>query len=111
MEETERLQVKISKEFVLDLDDIYQFGTETFGVLLSKNYEKEIWHLVEGLTHNYLLFPECRHLPTKSKMYRWIVLESHLIIYRITKVKVHVLKILHARRSISKIRQTRSVKL
>ena len=36
MEETERLQVKISKEFVLDLDDIYKYGKETFDVLFRQ---------------------------------------------------------------------------
>jgi hypothetical protein len=58
-----------------------------------------------------LLFSECRHLPTKSKMYRWIVLESHLIIYRITIKEVQVLRILHSNRSITKIRTSRGVRL
>ncbi len=111
MEETKELQVKLSKEFSFDLDDIYQYGVETFGINQAEKYENEIWQLVERLSHNYLLFPECHHLPTKSKMYRWIILDAHLIIYRITSTEIQVLRILHAKQSITKIRASRSVRL
>lgn len=59
---------------------------------ISKEYhnEKEIWKLIERLPQSYQLFPECRYLPTKSKKYRWIILDAHLIIYRIAKNDVHV---------------------
>lgn len=110
MEETKELQVKISKEFNLDLDDVFQYGVETFGLNQAKKYENEIWRLVKSLSNSYRLFPECRHLPTKSKMYRWIILDSHLIIYRILKKEVQVLRILHSQRSITKIRASRSIR-
>lgn len=32
MEETKKLQVRLSKEFILDIDDIYQYGIDTFGI-------------------------------------------------------------------------------
>jgi plasmid stabilization system protein ParE len=110
MEEKKKLQVNISNEFNVDLDDIFQYGVETFGLNQAEKYENEIWQLVESLSHNYHLFPECRHLPTKSKMYRWIILDSHLIIYRIKKTKVQVLRIVHSKRSIQKIKKSRSIK-
>jgi plasmid stabilization system protein ParE len=111
MEGTKELQVKLSKEFNLDLDDIYQYGVETFGLKQTQIYEDEIWRLVEGLSHNYLVFPECRYLPTKSKIYRWIILDSHLIIYRITNIQIEALRILHSKRSISKIKNSRKIRM
>lgn len=111
MEAPKKLQVKLSKEFILELDDIYQYGIETFGIKQAAVYENAIWQLAESLSNNYLLFPECRHLPTKSKMYRWIILESHLIIYRITENEVQVLRILHAHRSITKIKASSRIQL
>jgi plasmid stabilization system protein ParE len=90
MEEEKKLQVKVSKVFNSDLDDIYQYSLDTFGIRQAELYENEIWKLVEGLSTNWPLFSECRHLPTKSKMYRWIILESHLIIYRITDKEIQV---------------------
>jgi plasmid stabilization system protein ParE len=111
MEEEKKLPVKVSKLFLIDLNSIFQYGVETFGLQQAELYENEIWKLVEGLSSNWLLFSECRNLPTKSKMYRWIVLESHLIIYRITIKEVQVLRIMHSNRSITKIRTSRGVRL
>ncbi len=74
MEETKKLPVKVSKEFNLDLDLIYKTGTEIFGMRRAEHYEDEIWKLVDGLYYNWPFFSECRHLPTKSKKYRWIIL-------------------------------------
>jgi plasmid stabilization system protein ParE len=111
MEEEKKLPVKVSKLFLIDLNSIFQYGVETFGLKQAELYENEIWKLVEGLSSNWLLFSECRHLPTKSKMYRWIVLESHLIIYRITIKEIQALRILHSNRSITKIRASRGIRL
>ncbi len=111
MAEEKRLPVKVSLVFTLDLEDIFNYGVETFGLRQAEKYESEIWDLIERLPNSYRLFPECRHLPTKSKMYRWIILDAHLIIYRITKFEVQVLKILHSKRSVTKIKSARSIKL
>lgn len=99
-------------EFTLDLDQIYTYGVEIFGIRQAELlYENEIWELVNRLSYNWPFFSECRHLPTKSKMYRWIILESHLIVYRITGSEVQVLRIIHSYRSITKIKTTRRIKL
>ncbi len=73
MEKEKRLPVKVSKTFLLDLEDVFDYGLVTFGLMQAESYENEIWDLIETLPNNYYLFPECRHLPTKSKMYRWII--------------------------------------
>ena len=110
METEKKLAVRVSSEFNVDLDNAYTFGVETFGLRQAELYENEIWKLVDGLSLNWSFFSECRHLPTKSKMYRWIILESHLIIYRITATEIQVLRIVHSRRSITKIKGSRSIK-
>jgi plasmid stabilization system protein ParE len=110
MEDKKELQIKLSEDFIIDLDCIYQYGVETFGEKQAIINEKEIWQLIERLSLNYTIYPECRYIPTKSKMYRWIILDSHLIIYRITEKEVQVLRILHSKRSVAKIRATRSLK-
>jgi len=111
MEETKKLPVKVSEIFIVDLDIIFKYGVETFGLRQAGIYENEIWKLVEGLSGNWPLFSECRHIPTKSKIYRWIILESHFIIYRITKTEIQVLRILNSNRSVTKIRTSRSVRI
>ena len=72
------LPVKISPAFLLDLDEVFNYRLATFGRKQAENYEHEIWELIERLPNSYHLFPECRHLPTQSRMYRWIILDDHL---------------------------------
>ncbi|WP_291861773.1 type II toxin-antitoxin system RelE/ParE family toxin [Marinilabilia sp.] len=102
-------KIAISKEFLIDLDDIYQHGQYVFGDNQAAKYEDEIWMLIEKLPENYLIFPECRYLRTKSRMYRWIILDAHLVIYRITQKEIQLLRILHSKRSISKIKTSRKI--
>lgn len=52
MEEEKKLPVKVSKVFNFDLDDIYQYSLDTFGIRQAELYENEIWKLVEGLSTN-----------------------------------------------------------
>jgi len=111
MEEEKKLPVRVSREFNFDLDQVYINGIETFGIRQTELYENEIWKLVDGLSLNWPFFSECRHLPTKSKMYRWIILQSHLIVYRITVKEIQVLRIVHSHRSITKIKASGSIKL
>jgi toxin ParE1/3/4 len=103
--------VRYSTQFKEDVIDVYMYGLETFGKIQAEKYLVNIYRLIESLDVSYSIYPECRHLPTKSKMYRWIILESHLIIYRITVTEIHVLRIVHTHRSITKIKASRRVKL
>jgi toxin ParE1/3/4 len=111
MEKEKKLPVRVSSEFNFDLDNVYTYGIDTFGIRQAELYENEIWKLVEGLSLNWQFFSECRHLTTKSKMYRWIILDSHLIIYRITATEIQVLRIVHSHRSVTKIKDSKSIKL
>jgi len=76
----------VSEEFNESRESIYEYTLDTF-------------------------YPECRHLATKSRMYRNIILDAHLIIYRITDVRIEVLDIIHSASSIGKIRNTRKIRL
>jgi toxin ParE1/3/4 len=111
MEGQKRHPVRLSIEFIRDLDDIFQYSVETFGRIQAKKYEADILNLVESLYLSWNMFAECRHLRTKSRIYRWIILESHCIIYRVTSREIQVLRILHSKLSIRSIRASRRIKL
>jgi toxin ParE1/3/4 len=110
MEEEKKLIVKLTLQFNIDLDIVYNYSIETFSIRQADLYESEIWKLVNGLSLNWSIFSECRHLPSKSKMYRWIILDSHLIIYRVTSTEIQVLRIVHSHWSVSKIKSARRIK-
>jgi plasmid stabilization system protein ParE len=109
--EKEPKPVIFSTQFKEDVIDIYRYGIETFGKIQTEKYQENIYRLVNSLDVSYDIYPECRHLPTKSRMYKWIILDAHLIIYRVTSSEIQVLRIVHSKRSITKIRTSRSIKL
>ncbi|MCL2414623.1 MAG: type II toxin-antitoxin system RelE/ParE family toxin [Bacteroidales bacterium] len=101
--------LEISDKFKANFDHIHDYTLETFGYAQAEHYVKKIEKAVASLSRWHLLYPECRHIPTKSQMYRNIVLDAHLIIYRITKQRIEVLDIVHSASSVSKIRGARKI--
>ena len=104
-------QVKVSDQFYESVEQIYDFGFDTFGYLQAERYRQKIRNYLDKLTCYYTYYPECRHLATKSRTYRNIILDAHLIIYRITADRIEVLDIVHAASSIGKIRRVHKIRL
>ena len=111
MEGFKEKPVAFSKQYVIDTDDIYSFGLETFGEVQARKYENLIDKIASELAQSYWMYPECRHLLSKKHNYRNIILNSHLIIYRICSEKIEVLRVLHSKSSISRIRSVRKIKI
>jgi plasmid stabilization system protein ParE len=104
-------EVKVSEFFDIDITDVYSYGEETFGTMAAKSFIADIYSHVWSLDVSYLTYPECKHLTSKNKLYRNIILGSYLIIYRITAQRIEVLRILRAECSVKQIRSARSIKL
>lgn len=96
MEGFKEKPVVFSKQYVKDTDDIYSYGLETFGESQAKRYELLIDNIASELTQSYWMYPECRHLPTKEHIYRNVILDAHLILYRICSERIEVLRVLHS---------------
>jgi len=101
----------ISDEFFESRSNIYNYGIRTFGYFQAERYNRKIENVIETLSEFYTAYPECRHLATKSRMYRNIILDAHLIIYRITYERIEVLDIIHSASSIQKIRGVRKIRI
>lgn len=109
--ESGKKEVVKSEFYYRDIQDIYEYGEATFGVRLADSFFDTILSDVEQLETQYLLHPECRHLETKTKIYRNIILGSYLIIYRIRANKIEVLRAFHGSRSPKIIKTVRKVKV
>ncbi|MEC4004076.1 type II toxin-antitoxin system RelE/ParE family toxin [Flavobacterium sp. SUN052] len=110
--EIEKKKVIGSKLFEeIDVPSIYEYGEVTFGVKLADIFYFEITDSVRLLETQYLLHPECRHLETKTKIYRNIILGSYLIIYRIKSNQIQVLRAFHGSRSPKIIKSVRKIKI
>ena len=108
--EKEQKPVAFSEQFYVDIANIYLYSFETFGQIQANIYEAQIYTLVENLGKLYEMYPECRHILTKSRIYRNIILGSHLIIYRITPQRIEVLKVVSSRMSIKKTEEQEVLK-
>ncbi|MDR1918876.1 MAG: type II toxin-antitoxin system RelE/ParE family toxin [Tannerellaceae bacterium] len=106
-----RKPYEVSEEFDKNLTRVYEYGIETFGYFQAERYNDTIRRALSTLSTFYTVHPECRHLATKSRIYRNIILDAHLIIYRITDERIEVLDIVHSASSIHKIRGVRKIRL
>ena len=98
-------------EFDESRGNTYDYTIETFGYAQAEIYDEKIQQAIDSLPRWHMLYPECRHIPTKNRIYRNIVLDAHLIIYRITEHRIEVLDIVHSASSIGKIRGIRKVRI
>ncbi|WP_026978489.1 type II toxin-antitoxin system RelE/ParE family toxin [Flavobacterium tegetincola] len=92
-----------------DIPSIFYYGMETFGIRIADTFIEEIYYRVGLLETQYLLHPECRHLKTKDKIYRNIIIGSYLIIYRITENRIEVLRAFHGSRSPKTIKSSKKI--
>ena len=106
-----RKEVIVSEQFIENRQRVYEYGIDTFGYFQAESYSREIEQSLSTLSEHYLMYPECRHLATKNRIYRNIILDAHLIVYRVTNHCIEVLDIIHQASSIRKIRQVRSISL
>jgi len=108
--EKKKREVAVSEQFTEDLKSVYEYGEETFGEAAAKSFVSEIYSKIWVLDETWNHHSECRHLPTNDQRYRNIILGSYLIIFRVRKDRILVLRILHGRSSIKKIKDSRKIK-
>lgn len=104
-------QVVLSSIFNEDLSDIYDYGLETFGENMAELFIATIYQRIYELSILYVMHAECRHLETKTQMYRNVILGKYLIIYRIKASKIEVLRALHSSRSPEIIKAVKKIKI
>ena len=110
--ESEIREVKTSHLFDhRDIPAIFFYGKDTFGLKAADKFLEELFDCVTKLQTQYFLHPECRHLETKTKIYRNIIFGSYLIIYRIRAHKIEVLRAFHGSRSPREIKKVRKIKI
>jgi toxin ParE1/3/4 len=104
-------EVAYSSRFFNDLKTIYLYGYELFGPSMADLFQEKILHLTYGLSYQFNLYPECRNLETKTQIYRNIIFDNYLIIYRIKSTKIEVLRALHGSRKTKTIKAVKKIKI
>ena len=109
--EKKTLQVVRSSVFTADVADIYDYGLDTFGQYVADTLLINIYQSIAQLSQSYLIYPECRHMPTKTQIYRNIIVGKYLIIYRITSKRIEILRAIHGSIAPSLIKRTIKIKI
>jgi hypothetical protein len=60
------LETVISDMALQSLEQIYEYGIETFAFTAATVFIEELISRIEQLSSDYLLHPECRYLPILS---------------------------------------------
>ncbi|WP_295650252.1 type II toxin-antitoxin system RelE/ParE family toxin [uncultured Mucilaginibacter sp.] len=105
------LEVVISDIATQSLEDVFDYGVETFALNAATVFIDELNERIESLSEDYLLYPECRFLKTQSAMYRNLIHGNYLVIYRVAKQRIEVLNVIHGSRSIRFIKSIRKIKI
>jgi len=71
---------------------------------------RNMYQHINELPLLFLIYPECRHLETKTQMYRNIILGKYLIIYRIKTEKIEVLRAIHGSQSPKNIKAIKKIR-
>lgn len=105
--ESQAREVVVSDLALQSLEQIYEYGIETFAYNAATVFIEELFSKIEQLSTTYLLYPECRYLTTKTKSYRNLIFGSYLVIYRVNAARIEVLNVLHSSRSITAIKASK----
>lgn len=86
--EIEQKKVIRSTFYLTDIQAIFEYGEVVFGERATLNFYEDLRERVRNLETQYLLHPECRHLETKTKIYRNIILDLTLLFIVLEPIKL-----------------------
>jgi plasmid stabilization system protein ParE len=99
------------KEFVhRQLDDAYLYYAENYSIEYADKFWDGFFDKIGKILPHYLQFSECRFLQTKNKIYRNIVWENYLIIYKIHKHHIDVICLFHVKQSPKRLKKLKRLK-
>lgn len=94
-----RLPYELSQEADKDLEDIFDYTVDAFGLDQAVTYVSSFEAVFDRLSLNPQLGRERGEIRAGL---RSIVKESHVVFYRITKNAIRIVRILHASRDVVK---------
>jgi plasmid stabilization system protein ParE len=103
--------VKISENAYRDIDDIAEYiAYVNHQPLNAIKIGDAIFNTIRRIGLNPFAFRECPGLETKTKMYRKAGCKSWLIIYRIERMNIIVLGVIHGSRNSNHIKSMKLIK-
>ena len=92
------------------MEEEYNYYSTNYSIEYAEEFRIQFFDLINKILPFYNSNPECRFLPTKNKIYRNIIWENYLIVYKINKTTIDVLSIFHSKQNPDKLKQVRRIK-
>jgi plasmid stabilization system protein ParE len=103
-------EIRWTENAVNQLNSILNYFEE-FSEVLPNQVLDEIILLADSLINMPFRYPECKELPTKTKIYRSALYQKqYRIIYRVSSDEVIVLGIIHTSRNPSEIKKLKKIR-
>ena len=101
----------IIKEFAFkQLEEEYKYYSTIYSIDFAEEFRIQFFELINKILPSYNSNPECRFLPTKNKIYRNIIWNRYLIVYKINRNTIDILSIFHSKQNPDKLKQVRRIK-
>ena len=102
--------IVITVHAIQTLHEEFEYLKQNTSVTFAYKFRTSFIEFVDNLPGNYLLFPECRFLRTKNKIYRNIIWKDYLIVYKILKKEILVLGVFHGKQNPIKLKSYRRIR-
>ena len=106
-----QIQIIVKEAALNDLEKECLYLAENYSVQYSEKFRLTFFEQITTILPNPLIYPECRFLSTKRKIYRNIIWHNYLIIYKIKKQSVEVLILFHTKQRPAKLKAVKRRKL
>ena len=95
---------------LINLQEEVEYFQQNYSIDYSIKFRFEFKKIARSLSENYLAYPECRFLQTKKEIYRNIIWNKYLIIYKIMKDEVWILGLFHTSQNPVKLKAFRKIR-
>jgi|GEM_PF-919546 plasmid stabilization system protein ParE len=99
-----QIQIIVKEAALNDLEKECLHLAENYSVRYSEKFRLAFFEQIITILPNPLKYPECRFLPTKRKMYRNIIWQNYLIVYKVKKAVIEVLILFHTKQRPAKLK-------
>lgn len=103
-------EIIITANAIQTVKDEFEYLKENVSIDFALKFRDEFSKKVENILPFYLSYPECRFLITKNNIYRNVIWDNYLIIFKILEKEILVLGIFHTKKNPKKIKTFRRVK-
>ena len=91
-------QIEIKEYALAQLKEEYEYYKWEYSADYAEKFRSDFFDEIENIAANYMIFSECRFIPSKGKKYR-NVWGNYLIIFKIKSIGIEILSLFHTKRN------------